>query len=116
MEYRKYSFRYDEKNVCKKKPLLQYSLITFPGVIVISQNTGTIPGINTITTGGGVGTGTTGQGTVGTMGTVGPPGPMGTGSGGCAACLQQQHTHSRNSSNTSGDMSSKVRRLKNYLL
>ncbi|XP_059051387.1 uncharacterized protein LOC131846165 [Achroia grisella] len=32
------------------------------------------------------------------------------GSGGRAACLQQQqqHTHSRNSSNTSGDMSSKV--------
>lgn len=31
--------------------------------------------------------------------------------GACAACLQQQqHTHSRNSSNTSGDMSSKVRR------
>ncbi|CAH2224046.1 jg18927, partial [Pararge aegeria aegeria] len=29
-------------------------------------------------------------------------------SGGCAACLQQQHTHSRNSSNTSGDMSSKA--------
>ncbi|XP_045760517.1 uncharacterized protein LOC123864260 isoform X1 [Maniola jurtina] len=28
-------------------------------------------------------------------------------SGGCAAC-QQQHTHSRNSSNTSGDMSSKA--------
>nr|XP_021188077.2 protein FAM102A isoform X1 [Helicoverpa armigera]XP_021188078.2 protein FAM102A isoform X1 [Helicoverpa armigera]XP_021188080.2 protein FAM102A isoform X1 [Helicoverpa armigera] len=26
----------------------------------------------------------------------------------CAACLQQQHTHSRNSSNTSGDMSSKA--------
>lgn len=35
---------------------------------------------------------------------------MGAGSGACAACLQQQqHTHSRNSSNTSGDMSSKVR-------
>ncbi|XP_023942735.2 uncharacterized protein LOC112049170 [Bicyclus anynana] len=28
--------------------------------------------------------------------------------GGCAACLSQQHTHSRNSSNTSGDMSSKA--------
>ena len=28
----------------------------------------------------------------------------------CASCMQQQqHTHSRNSSNTSGDMSSKVR-------
>ncbi|CAH2100471.1 unnamed protein product [Euphydryas editha] len=27
---------------------------------------------------------------------------------GCATCLQQQHTHSRNSSNTSGDMSSKA--------
>ncbi|XP_075990307.1 uncharacterized protein LOC142985954 [Anticarsia gemmatalis] len=26
----------------------------------------------------------------------------------CASCMQQQHTHSRNSSNTSGDMSSKA--------
>lgn len=89
---------------------------------MISQNTGTIPGINTIPTTGGVGAGTgtgTGTGTVtmgqtgmvssmGTGGTVGPPLPLGTVGGGCASCLQQQHTHSRNSSNTSGDMSSKV--------
>lgn len=35
----------------------------------------------------------------------------------CAACMQQQqHTHSRNSSNTSGDMSSKVSQLRVNLL